>query len=194
MKQTIRMMVAGAAVLGISATAAMAANIGVIDMEKLIKMHPRTAADRVVLEQYVEDFEKEREQRMAALKELSAALDTLRKGMEDVSLSDKATQEKRQLAQAKFEEMREAERELRELAGMRQKELTSQELRMRTRVVADIRDIVSQVAATRKLDLVLDSTGPGAAGYSPVIYSGKTMDITEDVTVLLIKDVDKGKE
>ncbi|HAS83055.1 MAG TPA: hypothetical protein DCS43_10385 [Verrucomicrobia bacterium] len=191
MKMTIRTMMAGAAVLGISATATMAANIGVIDMEKLIKMHPRTAADRVVLEQYVEDFETEREQRVTALKALSESFDALRKGIEDVSLSEKATQEKRQLAQAKLEEMREAERELRELANMRQKELTGQELRMRTRVVSDIRQIVSQVAATKKLDLVLDSTGPGAAGYSPVIYSDKTMDITEDVTVLLIKESDK---
>lgn len=40
----------------------MAGDIGVVDMERLIKLHPRTTADRAVLEKYVEDFESEREE------------------------------------------------------------------------------------------------------------------------------------
>ncbi len=178
-------------VLMAATTATMAAaNIGVVDLERLIKLHPRTAADRSVLETYVEDFEVEREGRVKALKALSETFEALRAATEDVSLSEKAVQEKRQLAQVKFDEMRQAERELREIAAQRQKELTSQELRMRTRVVADIRQIVEQVAAEKSLDLVLDSGGIGASGYSAVVFAGKAMDITDAVTGRLLKKTD----
>lgn len=190
-----RMTMAMAVLAGLAvAGGAVAADIGVLDMERLIKLHPRTNADRAVLEKYVEDFETEREERVTALQKLSEAFEEMRKSAEDVSLSEKAVQEKRRLAQVKFEEMRRAERDLREMASLRQKELTSQELRMRTRVVADIRQIVEKVVEEKKLALVLDSTGPGAAGYSPVIYFDKTMDITDAVIALLVNSEEKEKE
>lgn len=185
MNRMVLAIVTGFAVLG--SAAALAANVGVVDMEQLIKLHPRTNTDRAVLEGYVKDFEVERAERVAALKTLSDQFEDLRKALEDVSLSDKALQEKRQLAQVKFDAMREAERDLREMAAQRQKELTSQELRLRTRVVADIRQVVEKVAAAKKLDLVLDATGLGANGYSAVIFSDKAMDVTDEVTNLLLK-------
>jgi Skp family chaperone for outer membrane proteins len=164
--------------------------VGVVDMEKLIKLHPRTAADREVLETYVEDFDAERESRVKALKALSEEFESLRAAAEDLSLSEKAAQEKRQLAQVKFEEMRASERELREIAAQRQKELTSQELRMRTRVVADIKKIVEKVAAEKSLDLILDAGEIGASGYSAVVYADKAMDVTDAVTAELLKGDD----
>lgn len=178
-------------VLMTATTVSMAASaIGVVDMEKLVKVHPRTAADRKVLETYVEDFEVEREERVKALKALSEEFERLRAAAEDLSLSEKAVQEKRQLAQVKFEEMRESERELREIAAQRQKELTSQELRMRKRVVADIKKVVETVADEQSLDIIMDAGSAGASGYSAVVYADNAMDITDAVTAELLKSDD----
>jgi len=180
-----------AVVLMATATVSMgAAAIGVVDMEKLVKAHPRTVSDRAVLETYVEDFEVEREERVNALKALSETFESLRASAEDLSLSEKAVQEKRRMAQVKFDEMRQAERELREIAAQRQKELTSQELRMRTRVIADIKTVVERVAGDKSLDLVLDAGSVGAAGYSAVVYADRAMDITDAVLAELLKDSD----
>lgn len=183
-----RMMTAMLVLMAATTASMAAAAIGVVDMEKLVKLHPRTAADRAVLETYVEDFEVEREERVTALKALSEEFEALRAGAEDLSLSEKAAQEKRQLAQVKFDEMRQAERELREIAAQRQKELTSQELRMRTRVIADIKQVVEKVAADKSLDLVLDAGSVGAADYSAVVYADKAMDLTDAVTSELLKN------
>lgn len=184
----MRRMMTAIVALAVGTTATMAAAaIGVVDMERLVKLHPRSTTDREVLETYVEDFEKEREERVKALKELSDTFETLRASAEDLSLSEKAAKEKRQLAQVKFDEMRQGERELREIAAQRQKELTSQELRMRTRVITEIRQVVEKVAAEKSLDLVLDAGSIGAAGYSAVVYADKAMDITEVVTAELLK-------
>jgi len=69
----------------------------------------------------------------------------------------------------------------RQMQEERQKNLSSEELRMRKRVVSDIRKIVATVAAQKKLDLVIDNTGLGVNGYNPVIYNSEKMDITDEV-------------
>ncbi len=190
MKDIIRTMMAAIVIGAVSSTAL--ADVGVVDMEKLIKLHPRTRADRAILQQYVEDFEAERAEMMEALESLNEEFETLRKKAEDVGLSDKALEETRTLAKAKMSELRQTERKLRETAGTRQKELTSQELRMRQRVVADIREAVEIVAEKKDLELVLDATGVGIGGYAQVIYHEDKYDITDDVIAKMPKaDADK---
>jgi Skp family chaperone for outer membrane proteins len=177
-----------ALVLGVVSSLSAVADVGVVDMEKLIKIHPRARADRAILEQYVKDFEDEREEMMDDLKKLGGEFETLRKEADDVSLSEKALDSKRTLARAKVEEIRQMERTMRENTATRQKELTSQELRMRKRVVADISDVVEKIAKQKKLELVLDATGVGIGGYAPVIYYADKYDITDDVIGEMPKD------
>jgi Skp family chaperone for outer membrane proteins len=168
-------------ILGVICAVTLRAEVGVVDMEQLIKLHPRTQTDRAILQQYVEDFEDEREEMMKGLQSLGEEFEKLRQEAGDVGLSEKAIEEKQMLAKSKLSELRELESKLRETAQVRQKELTSQELRMRQRVVSDIREIVEEIAKSKKLDLVVDSTGVGVGGYSPVIYNSDKIDITDEV-------------
>jgi len=170
-----------AVVVGLISSATAIADIGVVDMDRLIKLHPRTQADRAILQQYVDDFEAERAEMMETLKKLTTEFEQLRQSAEDVGLSEKALEETRTLAKAKMTEIRQIERTLRETASTRQKELTSQELRMRKRVVADIQEVIEKIAKKKDLELVLDSTGVGIGGYSHVLYHEEKQDITDDV-------------
>lgn len=174
--------------IGMFTTISGIADIGVVDMERLIKLHPRTGTDRAILEQYVQDFQAEREEMVAALEKETAAFEELRKAAEDVSLSEKALDEKRALAKSKVIEIRKLERDLRSLASDRQKQLTSEELRMRKRVVAELRKIVKEIAKKKKLDLVIDATGVGIGGYNQVLYYKEKQDITDDVISKMPKD------
>jgi len=179
-----------ALIIGIASGVSAIADIGVVDMERLIKLHPRTTADRAILEQYVQDFQAEREEMMVSLEKETAEFEELRKAAEDLSLSEKALEEKRTLAKSKVMEIRKLEKDLRALASDRQKQLTSEELRMRKRVVAELRKIVDEIAKKKKLDLVLDSTGVGIGGYNQVIYHTEKQDITDSV----ISGMPKNKE
>lgn len=186
MKTTGRAMMA-AVLVGLIGSMTAMADIGVVDMDRLIKLHPRTQADRAILQQYVTDFEAEREEMMESLKKLSGEFEQLRQSAEDVGLSEKALEETRTLAKSKMTEIRRIEQTLRETASTRQKELTGQELRMRKRVVADIREIVEKIARKKRLELVLDSTGVGIGGYAQVVYHEEKQDITDDVISQLPK-------
>jgi outer membrane protein len=155
--------------------------IAVVDIERLIKLHPRTKQDREVLEQYVEDYESEREELVESMKEMSADFEALRREAADSALSEKAREKAREKAKIKLEELKEKDRKIRETAAERQKELTSQELRMRKRVVADIKEILEKVAKDKGYDFVLASEETAISGYSSVLHFPKAADITEDV-------------
>jgi len=85
-------------------------------------------------------------------------------------------------------EIRKLEQELRGLASERQKQLTSEELRMRKRVVSELRKIVSTVAKKKDMELVLDSTGMGVGGYNQVIFYKEKQDITDDIISKMPKE------
>ncbi len=153
----------------------------VVDIERLIKLHPRTKEDRAVLEKYVTDYEAEREELLATMKKLSGEFDELRRESGDAALSEKAREEKREVAKLKLEELKELDQKIRETASNRQKELTSQELRMRKRVVAEIKEVIGGVAVKKGYEFVLASEDAAITGYSSVLYYPAKSDITEDV-------------
>lgn len=169
----------------VCAASVQALQIGVVNMERLIQLHPRTAQDRAILERYVQDFEAERDERVGKLRKISEELETLRQESDDIGLTAKAIAEKRERAQLKLEELREGEMALREMAAKRQQELTNDEMRMRERVVGDINRVLAEVAEEKKLDLVLDGGQDPAGGYGAVIYAQPSFEITDAVLVRL---------
>jgi len=175
-------------VVSVSSVAGEGIGIAVVDMELLIKTHSRTKADTAILEKYIEDFQAERDEMSESLRALGAELEELGKEVADTALSDKAREEKRSLARAKLEEYQELKQKLREVTNRRQKELSSQELLMRKRVVSEIREAIKGVATDKKVGLVLDSTGMGMGAYSTVMYHLDEFDITDDVITAMPKD------
>ncbi len=155
--------------------------VAVVDIERLIKLHPRTKEDRAVLEKYVSDYEAEREALLDTMKKLSSEFDDLRREAADSALSEKARDEKRELAKLKLDELKEMDQKIRETAATRQKELTSQEMRMRKRVVAGIKTVIGEIAAKKGFDFVLAAEEAALTGYSSVLYYPAKNDITEDV-------------
>jgi Skp family chaperone for outer membrane proteins len=155
--------------------------IAVVDIERLIKLHPRTKDDRAILEKYVADYEAEREELLDKMKKMSEEFDTLRREAADSALSEKARDAKRDLAKLKLDELKELDQKIRETAATRQKELTSQELRMRKRVVASIKTVAGEVAAKKGFDFVLAAEESALTGYSSVLFYPAQNDITEDV-------------
>ncbi len=175
------MMVAQVVLLGV----AHAVQVGVVNMERLIEAHPRTTQDRAVLEQYIRDFDEERDERLQALQTLSEEFENLREQAEDIGLTAEAARARRQRAQLKLDELRRGEASLRELAAQRQQELTNQEIRMRDRVVRDIKRVVRTFAEERELDLILDGGEDPSGGYGAVIFARAPYELTDEVILKL---------
>ncbi len=160
---------------------AYAVQVGVVNMERLIEAHPRTAQDRIILERYIQDFDEERDERLQALQTKSEEFERLREEAEDIGLTAEAARERRQRAQMKLEALRRGEASLRELAVQRQQELTSQEMRMRERVMRDIKRLLRDFAEEHSLDLILDGGEDPAGGYGAVIFAQDSFEMTDKV-------------
>lgn len=161
--------------------------VAVIDMSQVMQAHPRTSANRSILEEELAEFEAEREKLMAKLQEMKEDFDKTRKEAANKALSERAREKNLAMAEEKLVAIRDFQRDARERTGLRQKQLADHRIRMGKRVLAEVREIISEYARKKNIALVLDSAGIAASGVETVVYSSGTLDITEDIVDLVKK-------
>jgi len=162
--------------------------VGTVDVGKVIAAHPQTEANAKVVEREVEDFESERMEMLAKFNKMKDDFDTVREEARNKALSEVTREEKLELAERKLIALREYEQKVREKTYLRQKQVADQRLRMGMRVVSDVDERIEKYAEENKFDLILDSSGRGMNGVETVIYSRKTIDVTEDILKLIVKE------
>ncbi len=175
-----------AAVLALSFTATAYAQqkIAVVDLEKLIRLHPNTAEDKKTLEGTLKDFNKQKEQLQALAASTRKAFEEAAREATNPALSESARKKAEAVAldkrQAALEAARGAEEKIREL----QRELNKQEMKMLKRTSDIIERAIAAYARGNGFDLVLQLPSRLSAGTG-VIYSKPEMDITAEVMKLL---------
>ena len=175
-----------AAVLALSFTVTAYAQqkIAVVDLEKLIRLHPNTAEDKKTLEATLKDFNKQKEQLQSLAASTRKAFEEAAREATNPALSESARKKAETVAmdkrQAALEAARGAEEKIREL----QRELNKQEMKMLKRTSDIIERAIAAYARGNGYDLVLQLPSRLSAGTG-VIYSKPEMDITADVMKLL---------
>ena len=175
-----------AAVLALSVTATAYAQqkIAVVDLEKLIRLHPNTAEDKKTLEATLKDFNKQKEQLQALAASTRKAFEEAAREATNPALSESARKKAETVAidkrQAALEAARGAEDKIREL----QRELNKQEMKMLKRTSDIIERAIAAYARGNGIDLVLQLPSRLSAGTG-VIYSKPEMDITVEIMKLL---------
>ena len=175
-----------AAILALSFTATAYAQqkIAVVDLEKLIRLHPNTAEDKKTLEATLKDFNKQKEQLQALAASTRKAFEEAAREATNPALSESARKKAETVAmdkrQAALEAARGAEEKIREL----QRELNKQEMKMLKRTSDIIERAIAAYAKGNGFDLVLQLPSRLSAGTG-VIYSKPEMDITAEVMKLL---------
>ena len=182
------------AVVGLALVAGLGSNgwcaeekIAIIDMAKVMRAHPRTSTNRAILEKEIAEFEAERAKMMKKLQEMKEDFDKTRKEAGNKALSDKARAKNLALAEEKLAAIREYQRDARETAGLRQKQITDHRMRMGKRVLSEVREVIEEYAKKEKIAVVLDSAGIAASGVEVVVYSSGKLDITDDIVKVVEK-------
>jgi Skp family chaperone for outer membrane proteins len=188
-KHVVRWLVTGA-LLMMAGTGLAAEKIAVVDMNDVIAAHPDTDANRAVLEEQAAEFEAEHEKMLAELKDMQTRFEALRRDALNKALNEAARDEKRSEAEQSLMEMRDFEQQIRENLNLRQKQISSQKLRMHRRVLEDITNLVRAYAQQQNIALVLDKSGAGLNGTETVVYSADALNITADI-VRRIKETTK---
>ncbi|NQT93071.1 MAG: OmpH family outer membrane protein [Lentisphaerae bacterium] len=155
--------------------------IAVVDMTKIVKVHPKAADAETVLRKQLKEFEQEQEDMLAELEEAERALREAEAEASSKALSEQGRLDKQKLVARKTDALQRKRRMLGETLRLRQKQLSDQELRMRNRIVREIRNEIEAVAGAKGVSLVLDSSSRGLNGIPAVVYSKAELDLTAEI-------------
>ena len=155
--------------------------LGVVDIGRALRAHPDSKEADAVLEKQIAELEAHRDSVMAEQEKMKKAFEAARDEALNKTLSEAGRDERMGVAQQKLAELTEFAQKARQAAMDDRKELADRKARMQRRIVDKIRGIISEMAKSRGLDMVLDSSGIGMSGVETVLYSAETVDLTDAV-------------
>lgn len=161
--------------------------IAVVDMGRVIKVFPEAKSADSLLEKQIGEFESQHRDMLAERSKLKKDFEAASDEARNKALSEKARDRKMEIAGDKLVALRECERNIREISGLRQKQIADQKIRMRRRIVSKLREIIGQYARKNGYFLVLDSSGLGMNGVETVVYNLERIDITDNVLKVIEK-------
>ena len=159
--------------------------VAVIDIGKLIELHPNTARDKAVLEATLKDFAAQRDQLKAEVALKRKDFEEAAKAVDNPALSEKARAEAKADFLAKRDIAIEAEKATAEKVRDLQRQLTEQELRMLKITSDEIRNATAAYAKKHAIDVVLLAPDEEHKIVSGVFYSNPSVDITKPIMDLL---------
>lgn len=179
-----------AAVLLMGAMMAGAADMAVVDMDRLVKAHPKSEVNRDILRDQLKELEREKEGMLETLEAKKEAFIKARRGASDPAISEAVREERQAALTEQLKALQALEQEMGQRLMGRQREMGDQKLRMHKMVEAAVRELVNQVAAKKKLSLVVDKSAISLGGSSVVVFHQEKMDITD----LVLKKIEADRK
>ncbi len=179
MKNTVSSLFALFAVAALAA--ADGVSVATVNLALLVRNHPTTEKNKVELNALKENYEAQRDGKIAALKEMRNDIDGLMEKAQNETYSDVQRTAFRATARSKVAELQNAEAELRKFVDELQDKLTDAERERLGVTLDDIRLHLQAVVKERGIDLVVDSSRNPIGGASSVLYAAPSIDITDAV-------------
>lgn len=174
-----------AAIIGLSFAAAPAATaqskIGIIDMNRVFAEFYKTKDSEKDINDQKALAKKELDERNARYRELIDKYQGLARQINDPAITEELRAQKQQDAKEIASEARSLEREKKEFADKRQRQLMNELERARKAIIEEIQDLVKDTAKQANYDLVFDKSGLGTRGIPFLLHSKDAVDFSEDI-------------
>lgn len=162
--------------------------IATVDMQQLFKEYHRTNEAQKQINVERARIQKENNERLARIRELEAELQSLRKQLEDPSISDKKKQDLFKEFQMKTQEGVALDRERREYLQRRNAALNEKMVQRMRGILEEIRKLVEDQAKSDDYDYVFDKSGLSTSQVPFLLYTKDATDITPGLLTELNKD------
>jgi outer membrane protein len=162
--------------------------VGVVDMDKVFKSYYKTKDAETTINDARSSAKKELDDRMA---DYSKELDGIKKLEEELSrpeLSKASKDDKSKQRDEKIAHIRSTEREIKEFQASREKDLQSQAIRMRNKIVEEIQELIQKEVKADGFSLVLDKSGSSLNGVPIILYSNSDWDFSDKIITELNKN------
>ena len=155
--------------------------IAVIDMNRVFQEYNKTKINEAKLKKQAEIYKEYSTQLAQSLSKLRQEFVKLRDDSQNMVYTAAERENRRLNAQEKYRQAAAKEAELREYNRERQKHLRDEYEKLRSSILTDISHVVSAKCLAEGYGLVLDKSGRSLNNIPLVVYSSKTLDITESV-------------
>ena len=190
MKSTLTLIGQGALALaflsvGSVATAQDFTKVAVVDYNAILKDYYKAKDSQKQMEELAGGYQKERNDREAALKTLVEGINALQKDMQDPAISDAKKKEKENQLKAKGEEGQVKQREMMAFGQTASKILEDKRQRLTTELTEEVNKALATVAKN-KYNMVF--VKPQVPSPGALIFSEGMDDVTQQILGILNKD------
>jgi Skp family chaperone for outer membrane proteins len=171
--------------LGSVATAQDFTKVAVVDYNTILKDYYKAKDSQKQMEELAGGYQKERNDREAALKTLVEGINALQKDMQDPAISDAKKKEKENQLKAKGEEGQVKQREMMAFGQTASKILEDKRQRLTTELTEEVNKALATVAKN-KYNMVF--VKPQVPSPGALIFSEGMDDVTQQILGILNKD------
>ena len=168
--------------------------IATVDMQQLFKEYHRTNEAQKQINVERAKIQTENNERLARIRELEAELQTMRKQLEDPSLSEKRKQDLLKEFNMKRQEGVALDRERREYLQRRNTALNEKMVQRMRGILEEIRKLVEERAKSEDFDYVFDKSGLSTSQVPFLLYTKDATDVTPGILTDLNKDAPATEE
>lgn len=180
MKPTHRLLIL--ALAGLFASSALAQQkVAIIDLRKVFDGYYKTKEADVKLKERGQDILKLRQGMLDDFKKAQEEYNKVMEGAKDPSISSDERDKRKRSAEAKLEEIREIEANIRKYDVQAQDQFVQQNKRMREKIIQEIKEVVDAKAKNEGYALVLDTASESRNETPVVVFNSGQYDITQDV-------------
>ncbi|MFT4547350.1 MAG: outer membrane protein [Verrucomicrobiales bacterium] len=167
--------------LALVAASAQDLKVGIVDMTRVFQEYHKTKDAEKKVNDGKAIAKKELDERNARYKQLIEKYQNYVEEMKETGISEELRAQKQQDATDVASEARSLEREKKEFAERRQRQLLEQVERMRKAILEEIRELVQDMAKEQNYDLVFDKSGLGSRGIPFLLHSKDGVDFSDGV-------------
>ena len=159
----------------------MPLKIAVIDMNRVFQEYNKTKINEAKLKKQADIYKEYSNQLAQSLNKLRQEFIKLRDDSQNMVYTAAERENRRLNAQEKYRQTAAKEAELREYNRERQKQLRDEYEKLRSSILQDISNVVTEKCLAEGYGLVLDKSGRTLNNIPFVVYSSKMLDITDSV-------------
>jgi Skp family chaperone for outer membrane proteins len=159
----------------------MPLKIAVIDMNRVFQEYNKTKINEAKLKKQADIYKEYSTQLAQSLNKLRQEFIKLRDDSQNMVYTAAERENRRLNAQEKYRQTAAKEAELREYNRERQKQLRDEYEKLRSSILQDISNVVTEKCLAEGYGLVLDKSGRTLNNIPFVVYSSKMLDITDSV-------------
>lgn len=180
--------------LTVSGACAQKFKVATVDMGRLITQFYRYQDAQKEQAVEVEKIREGDEDRLAAIKALTAELENMIKEMNDPSLAANRRNTIREQAKGKRADLQNLEGERQQFVKRRDQALAQKMASLQNDITEEVIETVNAYAETQDVDYVFDESAVSRSEVPFLIYVRNKVDLTEAVLKILNKDAPEGYE